>query len=76
MPRSDNAVSWVVYATDPLGKTPGLKVVCEQADWDRLELAQPGRYALVKSGIANEAEAERLARGTSGDARTRLPRRP
>jgi hypothetical protein len=75
MPKSDGAVLWVVYRTDPLGKTPGINVVCEQAEWDQMELARPGRYILVRSGITSEAEAEKLARGTSGDPRPRTPLR-
>jgi len=42
---------------------------------DAMELARPGYYKLVRAGITNEAEAERLARGTSGDAKHHLPRR-
>jgi hypothetical protein len=75
MPKSDNAVSWVVYTTDPLGKTPGVNVVCEQREWDQLELTQPGQHGLVRAGITSEAEAEILARGTSGDPKPRTPRR-
>ena len=74
MPKSHEAVLWVVYTMDPLGKTPGINVVCEQTEWDALELAHPGRHTLVRSGITNEAEAERLARGTSGDPTPRAPR--
>ncbi len=75
MPKSRKAVSWVVYQLNSDGKTPGVNVVCEQAEWDQLELAHPGRHTLIRSGIPTEAEAERLARGTSGDARIHLPRR-
>jgi hypothetical protein len=75
MPKSDEAVRWVVYRVSMDGKTPGVTVVCEQSEWDVIELAHPGRHTLVKSGITNEAEAERLARGTSGDAKVHLPRR-
>ena len=75
MPKSDRAVSWVVYLMTVHGRESGVNAVCEQAEWDQIELANPGRHALVRSGISNEAEAERLARGTSGDARVHLPRR-
>ena len=40
-----------------------------------MELARPGHYKLVRAGSATEAEAERLARGTSGDAKHHLSRR-
>ena len=44
-------------------------MVCEQGEWDALELAQPGKHKLIRTSIASEGEAERLARGTSGDSR-------
>ena len=75
MPKSQKAVRWVVYRMSMDGKTPGINVVCEQAEWDAMELAHPGRHVLVRSGITNEAEAEKLAKGTSGDPTPRTPRR-
>jgi hypothetical protein len=75
MPRSDEAVQWVVYQLSIGGKSPGVNVVCEQSEWDAMERAKPGQHVLVRSGIASEAEAERLARGTSGDPTPRTPRR-
>ena len=73
MPKSPKAVRWVVYRTGTDGKTPGVAVVCEQAEWDAMELAHPGRHVLVRSGIASEAEAERLARGTPGGPAPQAP---
>lgn len=61
-------VLWVVYETAVGGKLDGMNVVCEQEEWDALELAQPGKHKLIQAGIANEGEAERLARGTAGDS--------
>jgi hypothetical protein len=75
MPKSDKAESWVVYLMTVKKDAAGMNAVCEQAEWDAMELAQPGRHTLVRSGIASEAEAERLARGTSGDPTPRTPRR-
>ncbi len=75
MPKSRRAVSWVVYQSNLDGKAAGVNAVCEQAEWDAMERANPGRHTLVRSGIANEAEAERLARGTAGEAKIRLPLR-
>ena len=60
---------WVVYEIGAAGKLQGMKVVCEQDEWDALELAQPGKHKLIRIGIANEGEAEGVARGTSGDSR-------
>jgi hypothetical protein len=58
-------MSWVVYRAMLHGKTTGMNVVCEQGEWDAMELAQPGHYTLVRAGITNEGEAERLARSNS-----------
>jgi hypothetical protein len=60
---------WAVYEMGTAGKDQGINVVCEQDEWDALELAQPGKHKLIRTGITNEGEAERLARGTSGDSR-------
>ena len=70
MNGAKKAAAWVVYmVTDPkLGG--GMKVVCEQGEWDEMERARPGRHVLVREGITSESEAEKLARGTSGDALT------
>ena len=75
MRQSGEPVAWVVYQMLLDKKPEAMNVVCEQGEWDAMELARPGRYKLVRAGIATEAEAERLARGTSGDARHHLPRR-
>jgi hypothetical protein len=76
MPKPDKAVSWVVYLMTVHAKESPVNAVCEQAEWDAMELAKPGLHTLVRSGITSEAEAEKLARGTSGDPTPRTPRRP
>jgi hypothetical protein len=58
---------WVVYFKSLDGKLAGARAVCGQAEWDALERAKPGALTLIRDGITNEAEAELLARGTSGD---------
>ena len=63
------AVLWVVYLM-PVSDG-AVRAVCEQREWERLEAARPGCYTLVTGGIASEGEGERLARGTSGDAKPR-----
>ena len=60
-------LSWVVYKATVRGNTGGMNAVCEQSEWDAMELAQPGQHLLIQAGITSEGEAERLARGTSGD---------
>ena len=60
-------VAWVVYRmTRPKQAVSG-NVVCEQAEWEAIESAQPGYHTLLYSGIKTEQEAEKLARGTAGD---------
>jgi hypothetical protein len=34
---------WVVYEIGAAEKAQGMNVVCEQDEWDALELAQPGK---------------------------------
>jgi len=67
MRKSEHAVSWVVYRMTVRGKTSGMGTVCEQGEWDLLESAQPGFHKLVRAGITNEGEAERLARSIPVD---------
>jgi hypothetical protein len=66
--------TWAVYQMTVQGR-PGPKVVCFQTEWDVIEKATPGLHRLLKGGIVNEGEAERLARGTSGDAPVRVSRK-
>jgi hypothetical protein len=66
---------WVVYEKGAAQKDQRINVVCEQDEWDALELAQPGKHKLIRTGITNEGEAERLARGTSGDSRNSTHKR-
>jgi hypothetical protein len=69
--RAAIAESWVVYRMALRHCPAGMRAVCEQAEWDAMELANPGVNTLIQGGITNEGEAERLARGTSGAARPR-----
>jgi len=60
--RKPKVVSgWVIYRPHSSG-APGSIAVCEQEEWDAMESAEPGRHALLRAGIASEAEAESLAR--------------
>lgn len=61
---------WVVYRMTVHNK-PSMNAMCSQVEWDAMELAKPGYHTLIRGGIASENEAERLARGTSGDAKSR-----
>jgi hypothetical protein len=66
--RARESGLWVVYRMRDDKKADGRNVVCEQNEWDEMQRRRPGYYTLVRQGIASEAEADRLARGTSGDA--------
>jgi hypothetical protein len=57
-----SAESWVVYERTAKGQPTGVNVVCEQAEWAALDRDEPGVHTLIKAGITNEGEAERLAR--------------
>ena len=75
MRRTREVPAWVVYRMTLHGKAQQVNAVCEQSEWDELEAQRPGYHTLVRAGIANEAEAERLARGTAGDSlKTRTAR--
>jgi hypothetical protein len=71
MKKAEKTMSWVVYLMTLPGKTLGLNAVCEQSEWDAMELAKPGYHTLIRGGITSEAEAEILARGTTGNAKPR-----
>jgi len=74
MRKSVQVKSWAVYQMTILGQ-PGPSVVCTQGEWEALNTAQPGLHRLVRGDIANEGEAERLARGSSGDDKPRISRK-
>jgi hypothetical protein len=71
---ASQAVLWVVYQKtlhpNHQEQTP-VYAVCEQAEWDAMELSRPGFHRLVREKIPCESEAEKLARGTSGDPKPR-----
>ena len=64
--------SWVVYLMTIHNQHDGRRAVCSQADWDALDRARPCYHRLLHTGIPNEHDAELLARGTSGDAVSRV----
>lgn len=64
---SHQAVSWVVYQMTIRNKPEGMRAVCEQSEWDSMELARPGYHTLIQGGINSENEAEKLARADQGN---------
>ena len=71
MRQTEVCHAWVVYRMTLSKGAVGGNVVCEQREWDALEAARPGFHTLVRSGLATEQEAEKLARGTAGDTKPR-----
>src|SRR5437868_4241118 len=76
MRKTEESVLWVVYRMAIYGKPTEMNAICEQGEWDAMELAQPGVHTLIRAGIPNEGEAERLARGGSGDRITSRSYKP
>jgi hypothetical protein len=64
MRLNETAGPWVVYRMPVQGKGGGMTALCSQREWEDMDRTQPGRYTLVRAGISNEGEAERLARST------------
>jgi hypothetical protein len=56
-------VSWVVYLMTIHNRADKLMAVCEQSEWEAMELNRPGYHQLVREGIVTENEAELIARG-------------
>jgi hypothetical protein len=65
----DSKGPWVVYLKTVHGSVGGTRAVCAQSEWEAMERTQPGAQTLIQGGIVHEGEAERLARGSSGDKR-------
>ncbi len=74
MKMTEETSSWVVYLMTIHGKPSTIKAVCEQSEWDTMELARPGYHQLIKANITNEGEAEKLARGAPPEKNPRSRR--
>jgi hypothetical protein len=74
MREPEKVETWVVYQAVQ-GDQSGIRSVCTQSEWPAIEARKPGVNQLVREGITSETEAEKLARGTSGDVKQRAPRR-
>ena len=61
---------WAVYET-VTGPTAGRRTICSASEWTSMHKSEPGNHKLIREGITDESEAEKLARGTSGDAKSR-----
>jgi hypothetical protein len=63
---TEQDTSWVVYKMTLHGRKFGQNAVCSQSDWEAIELDRPGYHTLIRAGITNEQDAERLARADRG----------
>lgn len=70
MSKRITVVGWVVYKSRHAGEH-GPNAVCDQAEWDAMELADPEAQTLLRSGVATEAQAEALARELPGGTAAR-----
>lgn len=61
---------WAVYETLS-GPTVGRRTVCSASEWKSIQTREPGRHKIIREAITDESEAEKLARGTSGDIKSR-----
>jgi hypothetical protein len=68
--RRRKVEEWVVYRMLARGCPDGLRGVCLQDEWEALVRALPGRLTLIQEHLSNEAQAEQLARGRSGETPT------
>jgi hypothetical protein len=59
--RHQNEELWVVYMKTLHNKS-ALNAVCEQSEWNALEVTRPGYHTLIQAGIATESEADKIAR--------------
>ena len=73
MRKIEKSLSWVVYRMTIHGKPTQMNAVCEQSEWEAMQLAQPGHHTLIRASIPNEGEAERLARSGPVDGNTSKP---
>jgi hypothetical protein len=64
MRMTEECKSWVVYRMT-INRKPSRNAVCEQGEWDAMEIARPGYHNLVIAGITSEVEAEKLARSST-----------
>lgn len=65
--HSSLPITWVVYRMTIHNKHDRICAICQQSEWDAMELARPGYHLLIREGIASEVEAEMLARRTATD---------
>lgn len=68
--RLTKVEKWVVYEV-LTGPMTGTKSMCNTSDWTAQQARDPSKARMIKEDIVLENDAEKLARGTSGDAKLR-----
>jgi len=74
MRKTNEWTPWVVYLRTIYKQETGRVAICEQSEWDEMELARPGFHKLIQEGIGTEVEAEKLARSQPGVTPVPTPR--
>lgn len=74
MRETPKVQKWVVYKSIT-GSKAGTNSVCTADEWKVVQERDPGENVIVQEDIVDESEAEKVARGTSGDLKTR-PKAP
>lgn len=55
--------TWVVYLMTLRNRADKMLAVCEQNEWDAMELNCPGFHQLVREGISCNVAADLIVRG-------------
>jgi hypothetical protein len=63
MRKTEESALWVAYRMTIKGLTQ-MNAVCKQEEWDTMERDRPGHHTLIRAGIINETDAEKLARSS------------
>jgi hypothetical protein len=58
---------WAVYWMPMKAGEEPVRAICAQAEWEAMDRAKPGYYTLIQGNMPSEGQAERLARGKSGE---------
>jgi hypothetical protein len=64
MPRAEG---WAVYLMPMKAGQDAVRAICTQAEWEAMDRDRPGHFTLIQGHLTNEGQAERLARGRSGE---------
>jgi hypothetical protein len=63
MRKTDETAMWVAYRMTIKGQTQ-MNAVCKQEEWEAMERDRPGHHTLIRAGMINATDAEKLARSS------------